>query len=133
MKLDNDNVGRNPSSNSQIKRQLRELLRNLLDEAVAALQERRQPQPLLSRRGLLHGQGIEIALHSVIKHAPVWRGGGMTLPTPCGSAKRKVDRHEIDCVILPVRISSDCRKRGVCGDRRSIASAAAARRKAEAG
>ncbi|MEK1900458.1 MAG: hypothetical protein AAAB19_12955 [Rhizobium sp.] len=47
MKHDNDNVGRNLSSNSQIKRQLREIWRNLLDEAVAALQEGRQPQPLL--------------------------------------------------------------------------------------
>ena len=47
MKHDNDNVGRNLSSNSQIKRQLREIWRNLLDEAVATLQEGRQPQPLL--------------------------------------------------------------------------------------
>ncbi|MDR6666433.1 hypothetical protein [Rhizobium sp. 1399] len=47
MEHDNDNVGRNLSSNSQIKRQLREIWRNLLDEAVAALQEGRQPQPLL--------------------------------------------------------------------------------------
>jgi len=47
MKHDNDNVGRNLSSNSQITRQLRELWRNLVDEAVAALQQGRQPQPLL--------------------------------------------------------------------------------------
>lgn len=47
MKHDNDNVGRNPSSSSQITRQLREFWRNLVDEAVAALQQRSQPQPLL--------------------------------------------------------------------------------------
>lgn len=47
MKYDNDNVGRNLSSNSQITRQLREFWRNLVDEAVAALQQGRQSQPLL--------------------------------------------------------------------------------------
>ncbi len=47
MKHDNDNVGRNLSSNSQITRQLREFWHNLVDEAVAALQQGRQPQPLL--------------------------------------------------------------------------------------
>jgi hypothetical protein len=47
MKHDNDNVGRNLSSNSQITRQLREFWHNLVDETVAALQQGRQPQPLL--------------------------------------------------------------------------------------
>lgn len=47
MKHDNDNVGRNLSSNSQITRQLREFWRNLVDEAVAALQQGRQPPQLL--------------------------------------------------------------------------------------
>lgn len=47
MTHDNDNVGRNLSSNSQITRQLREFWHNLVDEAVAVLQQGRQPQPLL--------------------------------------------------------------------------------------
>ena len=45
MKHDNDNVGRNLSSNAQIMRQLREFWHNLVDEAVAAIQQ--GPQPLL--------------------------------------------------------------------------------------
>ncbi|QWW70531.1 hypothetical protein [Rhizobium sp. WYJ-E13] len=47
MKHDNDNVGRNPASNSRITKQLREFWRDLVDEAVAALQQGRQPQLLL--------------------------------------------------------------------------------------
>ncbi|MGM4913398.1 hypothetical protein [Rhizobium sp. 768_B6_N1_8] len=47
MTHDNDNVGRNLSSNSQITRQLREFWHNLVDETVAALQQGHQPQPLL--------------------------------------------------------------------------------------
>jgi hypothetical protein len=47
MKHDNDNVARNSASNSQITRRLREFWRNLVDEAVAALRQGRQPQPLL--------------------------------------------------------------------------------------
>lgn len=47
MKHDNDNVGRNLSSNSQIMRKLRGFWRNLVDEVVAAVQQGRWPQPLL--------------------------------------------------------------------------------------
>lgn len=47
MKHDNDNVGRNPASNSRITRQLREFWHDLVDEAVAVLRQGRQPQPLL--------------------------------------------------------------------------------------
>ncbi|MFC5758399.1 hypothetical protein [Rhizobium sp. GCM10022189] len=47
MKHDNDNIRRNPSSNAQITRQLREFWRNVLDEAIALLQPDRQAQPLL--------------------------------------------------------------------------------------
>jgi hypothetical protein len=47
MTHDNDNVGRNLSSNSRITRQLREFWHNLVDETVAALQQGRHPQPLL--------------------------------------------------------------------------------------
>lgn len=47
MKHDNDNVGRNQSSNAQITKRLREFWRNLVDEGVAALPRGHQPQPLL--------------------------------------------------------------------------------------
>lgn len=47
MKHDNDNVGRNLSFNQQITRQLSDFWRNLMDEAVTALQQVRHPQPLL--------------------------------------------------------------------------------------
>lgn len=47
MKHDNDNVGRNLSSSSQITKQIREFWFHLVDEAIAALQQDRQPQPLL--------------------------------------------------------------------------------------
>jgi len=46
MKHDNDNVGRNPASNSRITKQLRELWHDLVDEAVAVLRQGRQPQPV---------------------------------------------------------------------------------------
>ncbi|GEM_PF-2356120 len=47
MKHDNDNVGRNLVSNSQITRQLREFWRILVDEAVAAIHRDREQQALL--------------------------------------------------------------------------------------
>jgi hypothetical protein len=47
MKHDNDNVGRNLSSTTQMAKQLRDFWRNLMDEALAALPQSRQRQPLL--------------------------------------------------------------------------------------
>ncbi|MBW9050896.1 hypothetical protein [Rhizobium mesosinicum] len=47
MKHDNDNVGRNLSSTSQMAKQLRDFWLNLMNEALAALPQSRQRQSLL--------------------------------------------------------------------------------------
>ncbi|MBB3660310.1 hypothetical protein FHX15_005579 [Rhizobium sp. BK650] len=46
MKHDNDNAGRNRSSNAQIAKRLREFWRNFVNEAAATILQNGQPQPM---------------------------------------------------------------------------------------